>query len=478
MTTLVTAAFPRPARSQSSSATFSRDVAPILFEKCVGCHRPGEIGPMPLVTYQDVRPWAKSIRTKVVSREMPPWHADPRYGKFRNDRSLTQQQIDTIVAWIDSGAAKGDDADLPSAPVFTSGWQTGEPDYIVEMPLEYDIPPQGQLNAVNFWVPVPFKQDRFVETMELRPGNSRVVHHIGVSIATLPQGATLTQQGEMILPDGTLQNANAQAKTSERGIGATRPSARNEVSNLQGGDGGGRPTNSLLVAYVPGGGVYRRPPGIGRRIPAGTYFVFNMHYQPTGQVETDRSRLGLWFSKETNVQEIYEHGVGEPLLTSRGQPSFYRIDTGEKRVETYGPQERGFPLIPPGAQRYEIVGITPVTDSITLHGMWPHAHLRATDMTWTLTWPDGRKQVLLSVPKYTFEWQILYTLEQPLKIPAGSTITAVAHYDNSSRNRMNPDPDREVHWSESSWEEMFIPFIQYTIDSEARLKKPTNRQQP
>jgi hypothetical protein len=467
---IATVAVPIVISAQKASPTYTKDIAPILFANCVSCHRPGEIGPMSLTSYQETRPWVKLIRSKVASREMPPWHADPRYGKFRDDRSLTPQEIETIAAWADAGAPKGEDSDLPRVPTFVSDWQSGEPDYVVEMPFEFHVPAEGQLNAVYFWVPVPFNEDRLVETFEVRPGNRRVVHHIGVSVATLPEGGHLTQRGELILPDGTLQNDAAQLKTQERGAAGLTGQTGEPRKRTQ--DSDDAPLNSLVGVYVPGGGVYRRPPGIGRRIPAGKYLVFNVHYQPTGQPETDRSKIGMWFSKSSEVQEIYEQGVGEPLLTSTDRTSFYRI---ENSVETNGPMERGFPLIPPHAENFQVVGITPVVEPITLYAMWPHAHLRAKDMSWTLTWPDGRQQVLLSIPKYRFDWQILYTLSEPLKIPAGSTITAIVHYDNSMANKNNPDPDREVHWSESSWEEMFLPFMQYTVDSQAPVtKRPSN----
>src|SRR5687767_4455690 len=160
-----------------SSPTFSKDVAPILFSRCVQCHRPGEIGPMSLLSYQDVRPWAKAIRSKVVAREMPPWGADPQYGRFRNDPTLSQAQIETIVAWVEAGAPKGNDADMPSAPSFSAGWLHGDPDLVLEMPIEFQVPAEGQVDVTNLYMKVPFNEDVFIKALEIRPTAPGVVHH-------------------------------------------------------------------------------------------------------------------------------------------------------------------------------------------------------------------------------------------------------------------------------------------------------------
>src|SRR5438093_3361547 len=192
---------PAPA---ASVPTFAKDVAPIMFEKCASCHRTGEVAPMTFLSYDDVRPWAKVIRSKVLAREMPPWGADPDHSlKFRNDRSLSKQQIDTIVAWVDGGAPKGSDADMPAVPTYADGWTAGrEPDYILEMPLEFSIPAEGELGVQMFYTPVPFKEDRFAETLEIRPGNRAAVHHLGVFVVDIPAGARIDDQGRLITKDG------------------------------------------------------------------------------------------------------------------------------------------------------------------------------------------------------------------------------------------------------------------------------------
>ena len=162
----------------SAVPTFTKDVAPILYSSCANCHRPGEIGPMSLLSYQDARPWSKSIRDKVARREMPPWSADPAHSlKFRNDPSLSAQQIETILAWVDGGSPKGNDADLPPVPKFAAGWKNGQPDLVIEMPVEFKLPAEGELEIQDFFVKSPLKEDTLVEAVEIRPGNTAVVHH-------------------------------------------------------------------------------------------------------------------------------------------------------------------------------------------------------------------------------------------------------------------------------------------------------------
>src|SRR3954449_4370798 len=193
--------------------TFTKDIAPIVFNNCATCHRAGEVAPMTLTSYDDVRPWAKVIKNKVVSREMPPWGADPEHSlKMRNDRSLTQAQIDTIVAWVDGGAPKGSEADLPPMPTFAEGWTFGrEPDAVLEMPVDFTIPAEGELGVQMFYSKVPWSEDRFAETLEIRPGNRAVVHHAGVFVVDIPEGASIVN-GRLVMADGK--------PSTDRGAGA------------------------------------------------------------------------------------------------------------------------------------------------------------------------------------------------------------------------------------------------------------------
>ena len=444
--------------AQNNVPTFTKDVAPIIFEKCAGCHRPGEVAPMTLMSYDDARPWARAIKAKVVSREMPPWGADPEHSlPMRNDRSLTEKQIDTIARWVDGGAPRGNPADMPAAPKFAEGWTFGrEPDYVIDMPLEFSIPAEGELAVQNFYTKVPFDVDRFAEVVELRPGNRAVVHHAGIYFVDLPEGATLDDQGRIVRPAGS--NSRGAARNAEFGL----------------------PGSSKLLSFVPGRGVDAHRPDVGKRIPAGKYINWQMHYNPIGKPQTDRSRLGIWFNKVPVKYEVLIRQAGDPLATTKAAVSLYRAEGKEVEytVDESGARRRsGTPNIPPYASDWRLTGITPVTEDITLYAMSPHMHLRGKSLKWVVTYPDGRDVTILDVPKFDFNWQFNYELSEPLKIPAGSKIAGIGVYDNSPKNRWNPAPHLEVFWSEQSWDEMYQPFTEYSVDSQdLTLLRPVTQQ--
>jgi hypothetical protein len=443
--------------------TFAKDVAPIVFKHCAQCHRPGEVAPMSLLSYEDVRPWARAIKSKVVSREMPPWGADPTQSlKMRNDPSLSPAQIDTIVAWVDAGAPKGNDADLPPKPTFATGWTKGtEPDYVLEMPVEYDIPAEGELGVQMFYSKIPFTEDRFAEALELRPGNRAVVHHAGMFVVDIPEGVTIVN-GRLVGPDGKV--------IGDRGSAGL---PRTEM---------GLPGSSKLLSWVPGRGVDTHRPNVGKRIPAGKYLNWQVHYNPTGKPEKDRTRLGIWFNKQPVTHEVLIRQAGDPLATHKGGLSLYRAEGKEVEytAEEGSTRRRGAtPNIPPYVENWELVGITPVIEDITLYYMTPHMHLRGKSLKWIVTYPDGRDQVILNVPKFDFNWQFNYELEEPLRIPAGSKIVGIGVYDNSPKNKWNPAPHLPVYWSEQSWDEMYQAFTEYSVDSQLVISRPitTSQQQ-
>jgi hypothetical protein len=442
--------------------TYAKDVAPIVYDKCTMCHRPGEVAPMALLSYEDVRPWARVIKNKVMAREMPPWGADPDHSlKMRNDRSLSKEQIETIARWVDSGAPKGSDADLPPPPTFAEGWTAGrEPDLVLEMPIEFSIPAEGELGVQMFYSKVPFAEDRFAETLEIRPGNRAAVHHAGVYVVDLPEGARVVD-GRLVMPDGKL--------STDRGAGAA---GRADDTALPGAN--------KLLSWVPGRGVDSHRADIGKRIPAGKYINWQLHYNPTGKPEKDRTRLGIWFNKVPVTHELLIRQAGDPLATTKGGLSLYRA---EGREVEYAAEEGSTkrrnrtPNIPPYAESWSLTGITPVTEDITLYAMSPHMHLRGKSLKWVVVYPDGREQTILDVPKFDFNWQIQYELEEPLKIPAGSKILGIGFYDNSPKNKWNPAPEKEVYWSEQSWDEMYQPFTEYSVDSRMVSEITVDRQQ-
>jgi mono/diheme cytochrome c family protein len=451
-----------PAAPAGSVPTFAKDVAPIVLNNCASCHRKGEVAPMTLTSYEEVRPWAKIIREKVRTREMPPWGADPAHSlKMRNDRALTQAQIDTIVAWVDGGAPKGNDADMPPMPQFADGWTFGrEPDYILEMPVEATIPAEGELGVQMYYSPVPWSEDRFAETLEIRPGNRAVLHHAGVFVVDLPEGAKVVD-GRLIAPGGKT--------ATDRGEGLA---GRADTTALPGAN--------KLLSWVPGRGVDSHRPDIGKRIPAGKYINWQLHYNPIGKVEKDRTRLGIWFNKVLVTHELLIRQAGDPLATTKGGLSLYRAEGKEVEytAEEGSTRRRNkTPNIPPYAEDWALTGITPVTEDITLYAMSPHMHLRGKSLRWVIVYPDGREQTILDVPKFDFNWQIQYELETPLHIPAGSKILGIGKYDNSPKNKWNPSPHLEVFWSEQSWDEMYQPFTEYSVDSQVLGEMSVTKQQ-
>jgi len=392
--------------------TFTKHIAPILHKQCATCHRAGEIAPMELVTYEQARPWSAAIKEEVLLRKMPPWYAHPDYGKFRNERRLSQQEIETIVAWVNAGAPKGEDRDMPAPPKRATGWSLGEPDLVIPMPVEAAIPAEGRFDYQYYYVPIPFAEDRFVEAVEMRPGNREVVHHSIVNIVTIPED----KRGDL---------------TNGKKIGTTQ---------------------WKLVGQAPGKGLEQHRPGAAKRLSPGMYFEFNMHYSPTGKAEKDRTLLGLWFSKGPVQHEVITKTISDVVFVG-------------------GQQVQKRPNIPAHADNWEIIGHMPIKDDITLYAFAPHMHLRGKDMKYILERADGSQQVLMYAPKFDFNWQLHYELEEPLKIAAGSKLICIAHYDNSLNNPYNPAPEKEVLWAEQSWDEMFSGFIEYSIDG-ADVKKP------
>jgi hypothetical protein len=323
--------------------TFTKDVAPVLYRSCVSCHRSGGIAPMALVTYQDARPWAKAIKQQVGSRKMPPWGADPQHGRFKNDRSLSEAEIRTIAAWADQGALEGNGADLPAPPVFAERWTHREPDVIIEMPVEFEVPAEGQVDVTDFYVKAPFTEDVFVKALEIRPGAPESVHHAGIYVVDrIPEGASLVN-GRIISAEG-------------------KPMSRRDIARATGRQSGrGYEEYSL---------------GAGQRIKAGSYINFYMHYQPTGVAVKDRTRIGLYLAKSSQevTHQIY-HELGA------AGPTTYIVDG--KELGTLDSDDE-LPPIPPYVDDWTVVSVHAITEPVTLHGLTPHLHLRGKSMKYTM----------------------------------------------------------------------------------------------
>ncbi len=396
--------------TSAATVTYAKDVAPIIQKNCVVCHRPGEVAPMSFTNYKEVRPWAKAIREKVVTRAMPPWFADPAHGDFSNDPRLSQKEIDAIVAWVEGGAKEGDLKDLPPAPKFTEGWQIGKPDVVLTMPTEYSVPAEGVIPYKYFAVPTNFTEDKYVQFAEIRQGNRRIVHHVIVTVR-YPEHGNLPQPGEV--------------NPSE--IGAARRST------------GERPADSdgRLIGWAPGEAPLVLRPGQAKLVKKGSALIFQVHYVTTGEPGTDRTSIGLIFSK----------------------------DPVEKRVITAGATQSNF-AIPAGNPNYEVKSEFVFKEDSHIDSLHPHMHVRGKDFNYTLVYPDGTSKLLLSVPKWDFNWQLTYVFKEEIPAPKGSKLICVAHYDNSLNNKFNPDPTKEVRWGSQTWEEMMIGYIDYTLDKQ------------
>ena len=463
--------------------TYTKDVAPILFKNCAQCHRPNEVAPMSLMTYDDVRPWARSIKAKVTSGEMPPWGVGKTTLAFSNDRHLSERDIKTIVAWADSGARQGNPADMPAAPTYPGGWKFNrEPDVVVKMPVEFTIEPKSEYPMLDFYVPVPWTDGvKLVQMSEARPSNKADVHHITMSVVTFPPGTELVD-GQPFTRDASgtrvpLDRRTAQISQSALPDELKIPLAPGEKPDRLGSVGG----FTTLLAYVAGRGFDDHPDGIGTPVMAGQYIDFNMHYTPTGRKETDRSELGLWFAKPPVKKFHFRTPINERQVvngTPLNGPVLSGADVEAGRVSQAAAGRRdGLPPIPAYMADYTIESELAITQDISINGFYPHMHVRGKLAEYTVVYPDGQKRLLLEVPRYRFDWQERYVLTEPLKIPKGSVLKYHAVFDNSASNRLNPSPEKEVYWSEQSWDEMSLGWIEYTLDRQDLRGVPTKSQQ-
>jgi peroxiredoxin len=421
---------------KDATVTFTRDVLPILQKNCQECHRPGQIGPMPLLTYEQAEGWSAMIREVVAAKRMPPWFADPKIGHFLNDRSLPEKDREAILAWVDQGCPKGDEKDAPPAVQFPEGWRIGKPDAIFEMKEPYSVPaemPKGGIPYRYFTLDTNFDEDKWIERAEARPGSPEVVHHIIAFVVPPVDSAEPTPLGPPLLP-------------------ALVPAARKAT---------------VLCGTAPGDMPTIMRPGYAKKIPKGAKIVLQMHYTPNGRAQNDRSKIGLIFAKKPTTHQV----LTVPVLQYR-----FEIPPGDAnfQVESLGPSDLGNG--PAGFDR-----------DVEIIGFMPHMHLRGKDFFVEAYYPDpkeaalaqlpawkyiqllqsgrltGRKEPLLSVPQFNFNWQNLYRLEKPLAAPKGTMIHCVAHFDNSADNPNNPDPKTRVRWGDQTWQEMMVGWTDYAI---------------
>ena len=418
-----------------TTPTYAKDVAPILYRSCTSCHRPGEIGPMSLLTYGDVRPWAKAIATRVGAGTMPPWHADPSTGEFDNDRRLSDAEKNTIAQWVAAGAPEGNPQDKPAPPQYATGWMIRQPDAVLTMNEDYPIPASGTIAYQYFEVPTNFTEDKWIEAFEVRPGNRSVVHHVIVySRGPAPTGPPPARDPNAPRPTPLFTfGDDMEIPAGQTGGKPLPPDQRKPLGPND------RPAPRALGpsvgAYVPGTASRIYPAGTAARLAAGSTLIFQMHYTTTGTATTDRTSIGLVFAKERPKTELR----GTALIN-------------------------GNLHIPAGDPDYRVDATMTFNRDVTLWSMLPHTHVRGKRWSYEAIYPDGRKETLLAVPQYDFEWQTDYIFKRPLKLPKGTTLHATAWYDNSTKNKSNPDPTKEVWWGDQTWEEMMFTGISYSID--------------
>ncbi|HLJ46845.1 MAG TPA: hypothetical protein VKU01_12595 [Bryobacteraceae bacterium] len=410
-----------------AAVTFNKDVLPILENRCQECHRQGEIAPMSFMTYTETRPWAKAIKAVVATRKMPPWTADPSVGHFANDRSLSQAEIDTLLAWVDSGSKEGNPKDAPKPREFATGWTIGQPDQIFEMPTAVEIPSSGVVDYTYEIIHTNFKQDMWIQAAEARAGSRRQMHHV---IAFLrPPGSTWFQDRPIGVPFIPGHGAHAGQVDAQ------------EARQMA--------TAEMIVGWAPGAIPLTLEPGQAKLIPAGSDLVLQLHYTPNGASGSDKTKIGLIFSKEPPKERV----------TTLSAINF-------------------FLKIPPGDANYESHSQFTVQHDVKLVSLMPHMHLRGKDFAFRAVYPTGETQDLLNVPHYDFNWQLTYDLKNQIVLPKGTRIECTAHYDNSPNNKFNPDPTKEVRWGDQTFEEMMIGFFDVAFDANLDPRLIRVRQAP
>jgi mono/diheme cytochrome c family protein len=411
--------------AHGTDPTYAEDVAPILFRNCAGCHHPGGMGPFSVLNYDTTVAYKDDIHDAVSDGVMPPWHAAGAHGVFRNDRRLSDQDKQTILRWIETGAKRGDMKRLPPVPTFSSSWMTGEPDAVVTMNEEFPVPATGTVEYQYFQVKTDFAEDKWVQSIEIMPGEREVVHHVLVYAYVPPPAAPApAQAGATAAPPGTQPPLFIRSK-NERFDDPPRLDSLHPPPQRLG---------SLVATYVPGTRAIEFPEGTALRLRAGTVLTLQMHYTAHGHAMKDRTSIGFRFAKAAPEEEIHASQFLNGNFT-----------------------------IPAGAANVEIPAELGVGRPVRIWGIMPHTHLRGTRWKYELQKPDGTSEMILDVPRYDFNWQTYYMFAKPLDLAPGSKIISTAWYDNSAANKDNPDPTKDVHWGDQTWEEMQYTGFLYSI---------------
>lgn len=421
---------PKAGPKPDAKVTFYRDVLPILQNRCQECHRPGEAGPFPLLAYDDAVTWASDIKEYTRSRKMPPWKQSAGMA-FLHDRRMPASEIATLAEWADGGTPEGNPKDAPPAKKFTTGWALGEPDLVLTPDDAFRLAGRGPDHYRCFVLPTGLTEDKFLVGYEVRPGTAAVVHHV---LNFFDTSGTARQ-----LDRAARQKANAgedrgPGYESSMGIGFA-PKDPSQV----GGFGG----------WAPGVGAQKARPGTGFLLPKGSDVVLQIHYHRDGKPTTDRTKIGLYFANGSGAKDLQR-------LKSLRVPGQFAASAD------YAP----FTAIPAGASGFRVVGKVVVDEDCRLYAAMPHMHMLGSKTRITLTPPSGKEQVIVAIDEWDYGWQEVYRLVNPLDVAAGTVFTIEAEFDNSAKNRLNPNlPPKEVKRGEGTTDEMLIGFLSVTSKS-------------
>ena len=388
----------------TAKVTFNRDIAPIVYHYCSACHRPGEAGPFPLLTYQDVKSHGRQIMAVTHTRFMPPWPPEPGALKFSDERRLSDQQIATIKAWVDQGMLEGKAADLPPKPKFVEGWQLGQPDLILKAEKPYTLPASGGDQYWNFILPVPINETKWVRAVEIRPGDKRLVHHANMLV-------------------DRNQSARRMEKDPGSGFGGMEVRIESEVFD----------PDSHFLFWKPGTVATNEPDGMALRLDKGTDLVLNAHLQPSGKLEVIQPSVGLYFTDKP--------ATVHPMLLEM--------------------QNDGALDIPAGAKDFVVTDEFKLPIDVDLMGIYPHAHYLGKDILATAELPDGTTKTLIHIKHWDLNWQAVYRYAEPVSLPKDTTIIMRYSYDNSEENTANPNhPPARVQGGNRSTDEMAHLWLQ------------------
>jgi tetratricopeptide (TPR) repeat protein/mono/diheme cytochrome c family protein len=400
---------------QQTQVTFNRDIAPILYRTCAACHRPGEAGPFPLLTYADAKSHARQIAAVTKSRFMPPWLPQESALKFADELRLSEDEIARIQAWVEQGTAEGNSADLPATPKFVEGWQLGKPDVIVKAAQPYGLPAGGSDNYWNFVFRTPVDRTRWLKAMEIRPGDKRLVHHANVLVD---------------------RQQNARRLESEPGVGFAGMELTIESEAFD--------PDSHFLFWKPGSIPYVEPDGMALRLDKDTDLILNAHLQPSGKPETIQPTLGLYFTDKPATKH--------PILLQLENDRLLDI--------------------PPGEKHFVVTDDFTLPVDVDLLAIYPHAHYLGKDLQAIAKFPDGRSETLIHIPDWNLNWQAVYRYAQPVKLPKGTTISMKFAYDNSDNNVRNPnDPPQRVVAGNLAADEMAHLWLQVLPEISAQANR-------